>query len=214
MTILSACIKGKIAPSPSLSSLISFWKTSKKRKKNRKLTIFSFILRKRGENWKRENCVKVHFLFPPLPFSKEGERGDAESISILFVCPVSFSSSSKTPTKRSIGILSDFCFKYERKKLEKAFLNKNFCSFSKKLEILSSPASIFPFHFEKEEMSRQNEVTFSFYFLLISFWREEEKRTIAFFKFSLSLFHSLPIFLFFFISFSFSCGKWREYEIG
>jgi hypothetical protein len=64
--------------------------------------------------------------------------------------------------------------------LGKVFLNKNFLFFFQKWGPLSSPASIFPFHFEKEEMSRKSEgspfVLFSVFLFLKRGERKKQKK--------------------------------------
>ena len=100
----------------------------------------------------------------------------------------------------------------KEKNWKKCFWIRIFCSFSKKFEILSSPASVFQFFLESKR-SRKNEAPLSFYFPLISFWREEEKRTIAFCHFSLSRFqipfHSPLLFYFVLIPLQRVKGVWN-----
>ena len=163
MTILSACVKGKITPSPSHSSLISFWKSVEKRKKKHELTVFilfSFLFLHENDNREKKE-IKTHSHF-------------------------------------------NFYLKYERKKLGKVFLNKNFLFFFQKWGPLSSPTSIFPFHFEKEEMSRKSEG--SPFVLFSSFFLSERERELGRKKNEISLFSlSFPPSFF---------RKWKQNEDG
>ena len=126
MTLASACIKRKMALSPS-SPRFSFWK--EERTENERIA------------W------KFIFFFPSSLFERRrkgrSRKKQAKFISILFSFLFSFSSSKMTiEEKRKSKLISISILSMKEKNWKKCFWIRIFVLFQKKLEILSSSTSV------------------------------------------------------------------------